>query len=301
MTRDTERLREALENEITGADWHALSWKERYELAAKQRDAAIAALSETAPATPEIERLRAKIRRLLYLYEGAWHPNSIFQQEHGAEIEEIRALADGEAAPSSLPAPSDDVLTPGIDFALRVFADSVGAKEYAGCDGHGNLEDDVIGTFANIMMAAGYGDDDGCVLSGADITAERARTAKRLQEYGPGEDDKQVADELREIASRSECDQEKMHLELAAQHIERGRIMADETFAMEIELEETLARTAKIVEAAREVLDARKEVDAEAVRTDKDASKQSWSSAPVVRLIRSYDGLEAALSTLTDK
>lgn len=41
----------------------------------------------------DVGQLKAAINRLLYLYDGAWHPDSILMQEYGEDIEGIRKLA----------------------------------------------------------------------------------------------------------------------------------------------------------------------------------------------------------------
>lgn len=40
-----------------------------------------------------IAAARRDVLRLLRLYSGSWHPKSIFQQEYGAEVEDIRIRA----------------------------------------------------------------------------------------------------------------------------------------------------------------------------------------------------------------
>ena len=54
--------------------------------------------AEIARLRMRLAQSRADVQKVLHLYSGAWHPNSILAQEYGAEIEAIRNRAIDRAA-----------------------------------------------------------------------------------------------------------------------------------------------------------------------------------------------------------
>lgn len=67
-----------------------------------------------------------------------------------------------------------------------------------------------------------------------------------------GED--QVAAELREIASETDCPQRKMHLEIAAQIVEQGLFSHPSTFGLEIELSSLRTENDRLRSAAQDLI-----------------------------------------------